>query len=40
MFDGIVFLVVGYLIIAPWIVILYPYIDDSLGPISKNEKEQ
>lgn len=39
MFDVIVFWVCALLILAPWVVILYPYIEDSLGPVSHEEDD-
>ena len=39
MFDGLVFIVCAFLILGPWVVILYPYIDDSLGPVSHEEDD-
>lgn len=37
MFDVIVFWIVAGLILAPWVAILYPWLEDSLRPIDKNE---
>jgi hypothetical protein len=38
MFDVIFFWIVAGLIVAPWVAILYPYLEDSLRPTDKEEE--
>lgn len=36
--DAVFFWIVAGLIVAPWIAILYPYLEDSLRPTDKEEE--